>query len=338
MRIIKPPKLEYGDTIGIVSPSQPVTNRRHYERSINTLKKMGFDVILGKHIFRSHGYAAGFPEERAEDLNNMFADPKIKAIFCSSGGYVSLHLLPLLNYSLIKKNPKIFSGFSDISTLLNAVFKNAGLITFYNFSIERFHEKASNFTIKSFLDLFVSETPALVLPQKSRWRIIRRGQAQGRLIGGNLETFTNNLLLKKYTIDPSIDKGDYILFFEEHGTDIETLDKVLHTLYLAKIFDNLRGIIIGKITDIGSRHQVIKNIKVSKDPEFKNKPRPRGLTLNQFFLNKFEEFGIKIPIVSNVDFGYVRDQITMPIGATVNMNLNRKEPIIRLMNPPFRSN
>lgn len=338
MRIIKPPKLEYGDTIGIVSPSQPVTNRRHYERSINTLKKMGFDVILGKHVFRSHGHAAGFAEERAMDLNEMFADPKIKAIFCSAGGYVSLHLLPLLDYSLIKKNPKIFSGFSDISTLLNAVFKNAGLITFYNFSIERFHEKASNFTIKSFLDLFVSETPALILPQKSRWRIIRRGQAQGRLIGGNLETFTNNLLLKKYTIDPSIDKGDYILFFEEHGTDIETLDKVLHTLYLAKIFDNLRGIIIGKITDIGSRHEVIKNIKVSKDPEFKNKPRPRSLTLNQFFLNKFEEFGIKIPIVSNVDFGYVYDQITMPIGATVNMNLNKKEPIIKLVNSPFRSN
>ncbi|MEK7560291.1 MAG: LD-carboxypeptidase [Patescibacteria group bacterium] len=338
MRIIKPPKLNIGDRVGIISPSQPITNRKHYNRSINTLKNLGFEVVLGKHVFRSHGYAAGFPEERAEDLNSMFADPKIKAIFCSAGGYVSLHLLPLLNYSLIKKNPKVFSGFSDITILLNAIFKNTGLVTFYNFSVERFHEKASDFTIKSFLNLFISETPRLSLPQKSRWRIIKKGEAQGRLIGGNLETFTNNLILDQYAVNPAIDKGDYILFFEEHGTDIESLDKALHTLYLAKVFDNLKGVIIGKITDVGSRNETIKNIRFSKDLEFKNKPRPKNLTLNQFLLNKFEEFGVKIPVVANVDFGYVRDQITMPIGAKVYMNLNKKEPIIKLINSPFRSN
>src|SRR3989344_7686077 len=121
MRIIRPPKLNIGDTVGIVSPSSPVTNKDYYRRSIRALKKIGFNVVLGKNALRYLGYMAGTAKERVEDLHEMFANPEVKAIFTSAGGFVSHHLLRYLDYDLIKKNPKIICGFSDLSTLLNAI-------------------------------------------------------------------------------------------------------------------------------------------------------------------------------------------------------------------------
>lgn len=330
MKTIKPPKLNIGDTVGIVSPSQPVTNKRYYRHSINALIKLGFNVVLGRNALRSAGFAAGTAEERLEDLHKMFADPAVRAIFTSAGGSASLHLLDNLDYRLIQKNPKIFCGFSDIATLLNAVYHRTGLITFYNFSIERFTEKASDFTIKSFVDLFISDDLRSTLPQKSRWRILRKGRAEGRLIGGNLMTVANTISLAEYFPDPRVSRTKYILFFEEHGTDFEELDNSLHRLGISKVFDHLAGIIIGKITDIAPGGQP-RALKPSKDPEFRNRPRPRDLTLYQMFSHIFETYNVRIPIVANVDFGYVRDRITLPIGAKVKMNLNASEPTIKFL-------
>ena len=334
MRIIHPPKLNIGDTVGIVSPSSPVTNRAYYRRSIGVLKRLGFNVILGKNALRYLGYMAGTAEERVQDLHDMFADQEVKAIFTSAGGFVSHHLLRYLDYDLIRKNPKIICGFSDLTTLLNAIFKKTGMIPFYNFSIERFNKKTSDFTIKSFMDMFVSDEPPVFLPRKSRWKIIRKGRAEGRLIGGNLLTIVNNINLKEYAPNPHQDRRKYILFFEEHGTDLEELDNSLHRLGLAGFYDHIAGIIIGKITDV-DRTGKLRRVPAG-DIEFQSKPLPRSLTINQIFKRIFDEYQVRVPILSNFDCGYARDKVTMPIGAMVSMNLNKEEPSIKLLENPVR--
>lgn len=334
MKIIHPPKLNIGDTIGIVSPSQPVTNKRYYQHSIRALEKLGFKVILGKNALRHLGYMAGTTEERVDDLHDMFSNPAVKAIFTSSGGFVSHHLLRYLDYDLIRRHPKIICGFSDLTTLLNAIFKKTGLITFYNFSIEKFGAKSSDFTIKSFLDMFISDSPSMTLPQKSRWSILRKGRAEGRLIGGNLLTFVNNLNLQEYSPDPRRDRGKYILFFEEHGTDLEELDNSLHRLGLGGIFSHLQGIVIGKITDV-DRTGKAQRIPTVRDREFQNRSTPKNLTINQIFKKIFREYQVRIPIVRNVDYGYTRDKISMPIGAMAALNLNHPDqPSIKLLENP----
>lgn len=335
MKIIHPPKLNIGDTVGVVSPSAPVVSKSHQQRSIRTLEKLGFKVVLGKNVQRSLGYMAGTPEERISDLHEMISNPKVKAIFTSAGGYVSQHLLRRLDYNLIKKNPKIICGFSDLTTLLNAIFKKTGLITFYNFSIQRFNEKATNFTIKSFMDMFVSDTPPNALPQRSHWRIIHRGRAKGRLVGGNLLTFTNNFNLKEYSPPLGQNKSKYILFFEEHDTDLEEMDNSLHRLGLLGVYNHLAGIIIGKITNVISRGRV-QPIPTG-DPEYQKQPRPQSLTLNRVLKRIFTEYHVHIPIVANVDFGNVRNRLSMPIGAMVDLNLNKPDqPTIKLLENPVR--
>lgn len=338
MKIIKPPKLNIGDTVGIVSPSSPVDSRSHFGRSVKMLEKMGFRVVIGSHALKKRDYAAGTAQERAEDINNMFADPKVKAIFASIGGYVAINILPLLDYELITENPKIFCGFSDISLLFNAIFKKTGLITFYNFSIERFHEKSSDFTVKSFMDFFVTDPPNLHFPKKSRWKILRSGKARGRLIGGNLETYKDSLPLLEYAFNPKDESGKYIFYFEEHGTDFEAMDKVLDTLWLAGVLDRFEAIVVGKITDIDYQGESVSKIRPSKDPEYHKLTHARE-TLNQFFVRKFiHEFKLRVPIVTNVDFGYVRNKFTVPNGAMAEVNLNKEEPVIRLVQSPFRLN
>lgn len=334
MRIIHPPKLNIGDTVGIVSPSSPVTNKSYYRRSISALKKLGFNVILGKNALRYLGYMAGTAEERVEDLHEMFANPKVKAIFTSAGGFVSHQLLRHLDYHLIKKNPKIICGFSDLTTLLNAIFKKTGLVTFYNFSIERFNDKTTDFTIKSLMGMFVFDHPSTTLPQRSRWQVIRTGRARGRLIGGNLLTFTNNLNLKEYSPDPRQDSGKYILFFEEHGTDFEELDNSLHRLGLLEVYRHLNGIIIGKISNVVKQGRV-QPIPTG-DSEYEHRPRPRTQTLNRLLKQIFTEYDVKIPIVSNVDLGDIRNRLTMPIGAMISLNLTRERPLIKLLESPVK--
>ncbi len=333
MKIIRPPQLHIGDTVGVVSPSAPVTNKGTYRRSIGILKQLGFKVVLGKNALHYLGYMAGTVEERVDDLHDMFANQEVKAIFSSAGGFVSQHLLRHLDYGLIKKNPKIICGFSDLTTLLNAIFKKTGLITFYNFSIEGFAKKNSDFTIKSFMDMLVADEPPVILPQKSRWKIIRKGKAEGRLIGGNLLTIANSLNLKEYWPDSPKDRQKYILFFEEHGTDLEELDNSLHRLGLAGVYSRIAGIIIGKVNDInhdGKPRQI-----PTGDFEYQLKPKPRSLTVNRLFTKIFKDFSVRVPIVRNVDFGYIRDKITMPIGTKVMLNLNNpNEPYIKLLEKP----
>ncbi len=133
MEIIKPKRLNRGDLIGVITPSWPITedDEAQMEKGVQTLKSLGFEVKMSKSAYFRRGYLAGTVEQRLLDLHEMWRDPQVKMILLSQGGTSANHLLDGIDYSLIQKNPKIFSGISDGTTLLHSIHKKTGLITFH---------------------------------------------------------------------------------------------------------------------------------------------------------------------------------------------------------------
>lgn len=130
MKVIKPPRLKKGDTIGIITPASTPDNLERINEGVKYFERLGYRVILGKNVGKYYGYLAGTDEDRLEDLHSMFADKNVKAIFCARGGYGTIRLLDRINFNLIRKNPKIFVGYSDITALQLAIFRKTGLVTF----------------------------------------------------------------------------------------------------------------------------------------------------------------------------------------------------------------
>ena len=130
MEPLKPPRLKAGDLIGIISPASRIMDPTRIEKGIAYLERLGYRTIQGEHILKTYGYLAGTDEERVADLHVMFANPEVKAIMCIRGGYGTPRLLSLVDYRLIARNPKIFVGYSDITSLQLALWKKCGLVTF----------------------------------------------------------------------------------------------------------------------------------------------------------------------------------------------------------------
>ncbi len=320
MRRVKPIRLKAEDLVKIVTPSHPITSLRNFRRGVKTLEILGFKAEPSKRAKAiSEMYKAGTAEQRAEDINEAFANQEVKAIFMSCGGFSANEILSLIDYKAIQKNPKVIVGFSDGTTILDAIYAKTGLVTFYGFSIENFFMRATRYTIDSFLSL-VQEGSTKFQPI-TKWKILKRGRATGRLIGGNLLSFAN-LLGTPYFPDTT----KSILFFEEHDDDTQGIENSLDRLILAGIFreSGAQGIIFGKMVDI----------KIgSKDRDIKTQ-RPKNFTLYSILKKKLEPY--KIPVLVNVDFGYTYKLMTIPIGIRAVLNLTRKKPIFRLLEPAIR--
>lgn len=298
MKIIKPPHIKIGDTIVFIAPSEPVVDQGSLNISKKRLQSLGYNVIYGKNIFRKHGgYMAGTDEERAADLNWAFANKKIKAIICATGGTIANRLLPLLDYQTIKNNPKIFMGYSDISTLALAIFAKTGLVTFHGPNAEVSLGLMNQYTQNSLLKA-ITETGAIgKLKPYSEWRALKEGVAQGRLIGGNLATL-NNLLgtsfAPNFKISPLFSRQKTIFFWEEVGEEPDDIDQILMHYKLIGIFDKISAMIVGKLYNC-------KNVTYKKSLSIKE--IILELTKNYFF-----------PVLYNVDFGHTKTNLTLPIG------------------------
>ncbi|MFN3490369.1 MAG: LD-carboxypeptidase, partial [Emticicia sp.] len=131
LKTIKPAALKKGDTIGLVCPAYSAFIKEEVTIAVESLQTMGFKVLLGKHIFDRYGNLAGKDEDRAADINEMFANKSVNAIMAMHGGWGSARILSLLNYETIKNNPKIFIGYSDITSLLLGIYSQTGLVTFH---------------------------------------------------------------------------------------------------------------------------------------------------------------------------------------------------------------
>ena len=296
--IIKPPKLQKGDTICIVSPSAPIISdiKVGFDKGIARMKELGFKVMIAKNaLSNSLGYSAT-PKEKADDINNAFADTSIKAVICSQGGKNANSILPLLDYVLIKDNPKIFVGISDITVLLNTIYQETGLITFHgNDLIHGFGRNSSEYEINEFIDRLVNGKTGVV-NKNSEWKVIKSGLAKGILVGGNL-----TCLLKLAGTKYFPDFREKILFLEDYGEPY-TADVVsyeFHQFNQIGVFKHVKGLWLG-------------HYKTKDDFKYED--------IAQEILHQYD-----FPVIKCDDFGHNTPNTIIPVGVEVKLDGEKGE-------------
>ncbi len=301
MKIVKPKKLKKGDLIGIISPASTPSDLTRIEKGVNYFERLGYKVIVGKNVGKEYGYLAGSDEERLEDLHSMFADKKVKAVVCVRGGYGSGRLLDKINYRLIKRNPKIFVGYSDITALQMAFLKKAGLVTFAGpmVAVDFHKDEIVEYTEEFFWRIVTSSKKIgkVYNPLNEPFYSLVKGKAEGRIIGGNLAVF-NSLMGTQYL--PTF--KEKILLLEDIGEPPYRVDRMLNQLKLAKAFEQVEGVILGRFVDC-----------VDDDP--------KTLNLNQVIDHYFSH--LNKPVLYNLKHGHIAENMTIPFGIKVKINASR---------------
>jgi len=303
MKSIKPKKLQKRDLIGIVSPASSLDDPTKIEKGVNYLEGLGYRVILGKNVGKYNGYLAGTDRERADDLHSMFTNKNVKAIFCLRGGYGASRLLDKIDYKLIKNHTKIFVGYSDISALHLAIFYKTGMITFAGPMVGvDFFEDVSPFTEEMFWKLITSNKKfgRVENPDDENILCLNPGSVTGKIVGGNLSVIAGLIGTEYFP-----DLKDKILFIEESGEVPYKIDRMLNQFRLSKMFHGMKGMIIGSFKDCNEL-----------DPE------KRTLTLGEVITEYFSK--LEKPVVYNFRHGHIKNNITIPIGASIRLNASRK--------------
>ena len=238
-------KLNIGDTIGIISPSAPITEdlKEQFNRGLQVFKDMGFKIELSKNVYANTlGYSSTV-SEKVEDINEMFANKEVKAIICSQGGQNSNAILPYIDYEIIKNNPKIIMGISDSTAILNAIYSKTGIITYHQNDFKLRLIDANNGKVEHF----------------TKWKCLKDGIAEGSLIGGNLST-----LVKLLNTEYCSNFNNKILFLEDYADEspLDEIDSKINILKQHKVFEKIKGLWIGyyeKDTEIAKFEDVIMN-------------------------------------------------------------------------------
>ena len=294
--LLRPRRLQPGDTIGLINPSKAVFERQTYEIVTESLQALGFRVRESPNLRARYGHFAGTEAQRANDVNGFFADPAIAGILAVTGGSGANRILPLLDYALIQRNPKFLGGFSDVTALINAVHAKTGLVTFHApvgesewnpFSVEHFRGtvmEARALTLRNPVDRGDS-----LVPRDNRITTIRSGRASGPLVGGNLAVLTS-LAGSPYL--PSFDGA--MLFLEEVNEHIYRVDRMLSTLKLMGALDRLAGVVLGAFTNCGPGEGY------------------GTLTLDEVFDDYF--LSLNIPVYRGAMIGHIKRKFTVPVG------------------------
>lgn len=321
-KMIKPPRLKEGDTVGIIAPasSASLIKEENLAMAQKMLETLRIKSAYSKNAFNKYQISPEGIKEKIEDIHDVFSNKKVKAVMAVIGGYTSNQLLPYLDFELIKKNPKILIGFSDITALQNAIFVKTGLITFSGpcfatlaqtqepFGFEKEYFKKILIDGASDVEIRESEywaddewwkTPKnkRELKKNEGWRIIKKGRAKGIIIGGNLSTF---LLLVGTPYCPNF--NNKILFLEEDPEiKLGMIERNLFQLRETGNFSQIKGLVIGRF---GSR----LNLDVKDEID----------------LIKGAFGNYKFPIITNVDFGHTNPMITFPVGGQCEINTDAK--------------
>ena len=302
MKIIKPKRLSKGDVIGIISPASTPDDLSTIETGVKYLESLGYRVEVGKNVGKVHGYLAGSTEDRLDDLHSMFKKKEVKAIFCVRGGYGSTRMLDKIDYNIIKRNPKIFVGYSDISALQLAFFNKTGLVTFAGpmVSID-FSGEVSKYTEEIFWRLITSNKSygKIELPDGEKISALKKGTVKGRILGGNLA-----LISSLVGTDFLPEMKDRILFIEEVGELPYRIDRMLNQLRLSKILSHVKGVVLGAFIDCNEID-----------------PTKRTLTLGEVIQDYFGS--LEIPVVYNFKHGHIKDNVTIPLGIMFKLNASR---------------
>lgn len=290
---IRPPILQRGDTIGIVTLGSPLAASTINAR-IEFLRGLGFQVVLGQYVYAENGFLAGTDEQRASDLMMMFHSSQVKMILPTRGGTGVAGILPYLDYDVIRNNPKIITGYSDITVLLNVLHQLADLITLHSLLLIDFKPDTPNYNFDQFFaatSLYSLTQPILNPPGMP---LISRipGNVTGPLVGGNLTSFVDTL-----GTPFEIDTRGKILVLEETHEPTNTVYRYLNDLKLAGKFRDCIGIIMGECTGCQAAYG-----KSYED------------IINEFIVP------LGKPLITNLATGHGHYKAALPIGATVNLN------------------
>lgn len=307
-KLIKPKRLKLGDSVGLIAPGSAVTSLQLQE-TVTKIEKLGFHVILGKHIEKKNGFLAGNDQERVFDIMQMFENQEVDAIFCIRGGYGCLRILPFLNYEVISRHPKIFIGYSDVTALLQSIYKFSNLVTFHApLGVSSFNE----YTFSQFQKVLMSETKNLELKNSENIEVspyfINEGICDGILSGGNLAVLTS---LLSTTFEPNL--RNKLLFIEDIGEAPYRIDRMLTQWLLSENFRHLKGIILG----------IFKNCDINND----DVTSENSFSLAQVLEERLKN--LNIPIFYGFSFGHISEICTLPLG--IKCRLDSKNQKITLL-------
>ncbi|GAB3791808.1 LD-carboxypeptidase [Spirosoma humi] len=309
--LIKPARLRPGDTIGLCCPAAPAYSRETVQIAQESLQALGFKTVVGPHVYDRYGYLAGRDADRASDLHAFFNDRSVSAIMAIHGGWGCARLLPLLDYDLIQRNPKILIGYSDVTALLLAIYAKTGLVTFHGpVASATFNGYTVDWFKRLLLEgeVLTMHNPTekgdnLTLTQ-DRITTIKPGLARGRLVGGNL-TVLSHLIGSPYLPDWK----NTILFLEDTHEDIYRMDRMFTQLKLSGILNQIAGFVFGKCSDCGPGSGY------------------GSLTLEDVLT----EYIIPLdkPAYAGAMIGHIRDKFTVPLG--IDAEIDATAGTIRLL-------
>ncbi|GLR15421.1 S66 peptidase family protein [Portibacter lacus] len=295
---ILPPRLNPGDLIGIISPAGVLTEEK-IQTSIDKAISYGFRVKEGKYLRKKFGYLAGKDEQRLEDFHSMYSDPEVKGIWCARGGYGCTRILDKIDFRLIKKNPKVLIGYSDITALLNAIYQRTGIVGFHG-PLGASEDNTFSRTILRDLTMNVEKRVTIepFYPVDTSYDDVKSiipGQATGIAVGGNL-----SLIAAMVGTPYEIKFKDKIVFIEDVGEEPYRIDRMLTQVVESSDIARARGIVLGQFSGCNP-----------DNPE-------RSLSLMQVLEDRLKS--LNIPCVYGLNFGHVAHNFTIPIGANVNVD------------------
>ena len=302
MGLLKPPRLRKGDVIGLIAPASPYPNAARVEVGVRYLEGLGYRVKFGRHITARHGYLAGSDAQRLEDLNTMLNDPQVRAIFALRGGYGTPRLLPVVDYRAVRRQPKIVVGFSDLTALELALYRRTGLVTFSGPMVASdFGRSPDPYAEEHFWRVLTSNRPAGALPNPPGEppRSRRPGQAEGRLLGGNLSLLTSCLGTRF-----SPDYRGALLVLEDVGEQYHRLDRMFTQLRNAGILSRIAGLVLGHFTRC--------------TPSNTREPHLTPTAMLDEVLTWFDA-----PVIERFSYGHIARKLTLPLGLRARLDADR---------------
>lgn len=323
MHRILPQKLHVGDTICIIAPSKSLSTVAKEQRiaSEKKLNEIGFKVIYGKHVEEIDEFNSSSVASRISDLHEAFYNKNVTCILAAAGGFNSNQLLKHIDWNLIAKNPKIFCGYSDITTLLTAIFTKTGLVTYSSPNFSSFGDPVhSVYSTEYFTKCLMHDEPFVIKPSdswsNSKWEenwtvhtnegfwVMQEGESAGQSLGENLITLD---LLKGTEYFPKL--ANSILFLEDDFNNLpHNIDANLEALIIDKLFINIKGIVFGRFQEQSKMTRDLLSNMLKAKTELKN-----------------------IPILANVDFGHTEPKCTIPFGGTVKIHASRDHSLIQIL-------
>ena len=313
MNKIYPQKLQAGDEIRVISPSSSLIRTGTFEGKLKAkerLEKLGFKVTFGAHILENDLLSSSSIASRLEDFHAAFADKNVKAVLCTIGGFDANELLPYIDWDIVRANPKIFLGFSDITVLHNAIFAHTGIVTYYGpgyipFLMDELQEFQTSEWLRAVAGNESYELAASPVytsdawydptqprhPLPASWKVYHAGNATGTIIGGNLNTF---MLVTGTSAQVKVEKP---IAFLENAEEEDFYDWDRELAHFLQIYPDIAGLVIGRF------------------------PKEEGMTeeILHFILDKHQHLQ-EIPVIYDVDFGHTQPIFTFPLGGEAEIS------------------